>query len=220
MEVLLSTLVHEVKNPLVAISTFAHLLPERYGEEEFRGEFSRLVGLEVRRLNGVLEMLLEYGQLGTPRPVDVDLSKWVRNYCDEKGRSTLQKILVELENPLSPVRFDERHINFVFERIFDRIQSQGMAGEKVRIVNQGLTQGENRENLDIWYEEQESLIQSSSQKIPSTKDQDFEGLSLGLGLARRIMRKNNGEMSVFREEEGRTRILLRFQGRAPSRSEL
>ena len=85
VEVLLSTLVHEVKNPLVAISTFAHLLPERYGEEEFRGEFSRLVGLEVKRLNGVLEMLLEYGQLGIPLPVDVDLSKWVRNFCDEKG---------------------------------------------------------------------------------------------------------------------------------------
>jgi hypothetical protein len=178
-----------------------------------------LVGLEVRRLNGVLEMLLEYGQLETPRPVDVDLSKWVRNYCDEKGRSALQKILVELENPLSQVRFDDRHLNFVFERIFDRIQLQGIAGGKVRIVNQGLTQGENCEKLEIGYEEQDSLIQSSSRKIPSKKDRDFEGLSLGLGLARRIMRKNTGEMSVLRDEEGRTRIFLRFQGRAPSRSE-
>jgi len=195
-------------------------LPERYGEEEFRGEFSRLVGLEVRRLNGVLEMLLEYGQLETPRPVDVDLSKWVRNYCEEKRRSALQKILVELENPLSPVRFDDRHLNFIFERIFDRIQLQGMAGEKVRIVNHGLTRGENWENLDIWYEEQEALIQPPSRKISSSKDQDFEGLSLGLGLARRIMRKNNGEMSVLREEGGGTRILLRFRGRAPSRFEL
>jgi hypothetical protein len=150
----------------------------------------------------------------------VDLSKWVRTFCDEKGRSALQKILVELENPLSRVQFDDRHLNFVFERIFDRIQSQGMAGEKVRIVNQGLTQGENREKLDIWYEEQDSFIQSSSRKIPSPKDQDFEGLSLGLGLARRIMRKNNGEMSVLQEEEGRTRIILRFQSRAPSRPEL
>jgi hypothetical protein len=165
-------------------------------------------------------MLLEYGQLGTPRPVDVDLSKWVRNYCEEKRRSALQKILVELENPLSPVRFDDRHLNFIFERIFDRIQLQGMAGGKVRIVNQGLTRGENWENLDIWYEEQEALIQPPSRKISSSKDQDFEGLSLGLGLARRIMRKNNGEMSVLREEGGGTRILLRFRGRAPSRFEL
>ena len=84
VEVLLSTLVHEVKNPLVAISTFAHLLPERYGEEEFRGEFSRLMGLEVRRLNGVLEMLLEYGQLGIPRPKGVDLQRRVLASLGEK----------------------------------------------------------------------------------------------------------------------------------------
>jgi hypothetical protein len=219
VEVLLSTLVHEVKNPLVAISTFAHLLPERYGEEEFRGEFSRLVGLEVRRLNGVLEMLLEYNQLGTPLPVDVDLSKWVMNYCDEKGRCVLQKILVDLAPSSSPVRFDDRHLNFVFERIFDRIQTRGIAGGKVRILCQGLRQGENWGKLDIGYEEPEPLVQPSSRKGPSAEDQDFEGLSLGLGLARRIMRKNNGEMSLLREEEGIARILLLFGSQAPSRSE-
>ena len=27
---------HEIKNPLVAIKTFAELLPERFTEEEFR----------------------------------------------------------------------------------------------------------------------------------------------------------------------------------------
>jgi hypothetical protein len=54
------TLAHEIKNPLVAISTFASLLPEKYGDEEFRGEFSRLVSMDVKRVNEVLENLLEY----------------------------------------------------------------------------------------------------------------------------------------------------------------
>ena len=174
-----------------------------------------MVGLEVRRLNGVLEMLLEYGQLGTPQAVDVDLSKWVTNYYDEKRTSSAHEILVRLENPLPLVRFDDRHLNFVFERIFDQIEAKGIAGKEIRIVNQEITQGENWEKLDICYEEDKALIQSPPEKIAFSGDRDFESLSLGLGLARRIMKKNNGEMSVIQEEGGRRRILLQFQGKAP-----
>jgi len=191
------------------------LLPERYGEEEFRGEFSRLVGMEVRRLNGVLEMLLDYGQLGTPRPVDVDLSKWVTNYCDEKRLSSVQKIPVTLENPLPLVRFDDRHLNFVFERIFEQIQAKGIAGREIRIMKEEVTQGENWEKLDICYEEEKAFIQPSSRKITSAGNRDFEGLSLGLVLARRIMRKSNGEMSVIQDEGGNTQIFLQFHGQTP-----
>lgn len=39
-DVTLSTLAHEIKNPLVAISTFAALLPEKYEDPEFREQFS------------------------------------------------------------------------------------------------------------------------------------------------------------------------------------
>ncbi|MBN2685057.1 MAG: PAS domain-containing protein [Pontiellaceae bacterium] len=51
---------HEVRNPLVAISTFAQLLPERYAEEEFRDQFQKLVSQEVNRLNGMISQLDEY----------------------------------------------------------------------------------------------------------------------------------------------------------------
>jgi nitrogen-specific signal transduction histidine kinase len=51
---------HEVRNPLVAISTFAQLLPERYGDEEFRTQFRDLTTQEVARLNGMIDQLDEY----------------------------------------------------------------------------------------------------------------------------------------------------------------
>jgi signal transduction histidine kinase len=39
---------------------------------------------------------------------------------------------------------------------------------------------------------------------------DFEGLSLGLGLARRLMLRNGGEMQVYQEEGVGTTVILRF----------
>lgn len=57
---LASAISHEVRNPLVAISTFAQLLPERYGDEEFRTRFRDLTTQEVARLNGMIDQLDEY----------------------------------------------------------------------------------------------------------------------------------------------------------------
>ena len=117
------------------------------------------------------------------------------------------------------VQFDERHLNFILERVFEQIQSRIRPGGEIQIVHRGVTSEENWENLELWYEEQKAKVYTFRPGIHPSEEQDFEDLSLGLGLARRIMRKNNGEMSVIQEDGGRTRILLRFQGGKPSRSE-
>ena len=48
---------HEVRNPLVAISTFAQLLPERYTDPEFRQQFFDIVIGEVGRLNAIITQI-------------------------------------------------------------------------------------------------------------------------------------------------------------------
>ena len=48
---------HEVRNPLVAISTFAQLLPTRYSDPEFREQFSQLVADEIGRLDGMVDQI-------------------------------------------------------------------------------------------------------------------------------------------------------------------
>jgi len=218
VEVLLSTLVHEVKNPLVAISTFAHLLPERYGEEEFRGEFSRLVGLEVRRLNGVLEMLLEYNQLGTPGEKDVDLQRRLLASLGEKKREFAEKkisICKEGLEKLPPIRFDEDQLKFVLQRVWESVLGKEVedreAAIRCRLQQHGAAAGENRVEVEIWYDGREGLVRDIPQvEVPGGR-YDFEGLSLGLGLARRVMMRNQGEMQVYQEEGVGTTILLRFR---------
>jgi len=218
VEVLLSTLVHEVKNPLVAISTFAHLLPERYGEEEFRGEFSRLVGLEVKRLNGVLEMLLEYGQLGTPQTKRVDLQRRVLASLGEKKREIADKkirIRTEGLEKLSAIRFDEDQVKFVLRRVWESVLGREIeyrdAAIQGRMLRRGAGDEEDWVELEIWYDGREGVVKDIHRmEVPGGR-YDFEGLSLGLGLARRLMSRNQGEMQVYQEEEVGTTIILRFR---------
>ncbi len=56
-EELAASMSHEVRNPLVAIKTFAQLLPERYEDSEFRTDFSKHVVAEVDRLNNIIEQI-------------------------------------------------------------------------------------------------------------------------------------------------------------------
>jgi K+-sensing histidine kinase KdpD len=210
VEVLLSTLVHEVKNPLVAISTFAHLLPERYEDGEFRGDFSRLMGMEVKRLNGVLEMLMDYGQMGAPRSDDTDILELIKKFWEEKKGTLGQKIVMDLKDSFSRASFDERQLNFVLERIADQIRSKAATGGEIRLTNREIVGQRKWVEMEMWYSGQEETISMGSRTGGNQGDWNFEGLSLPLGLARRIMRRNNGEMNVLKEKGMGTKILLRF----------
>jgi PAS domain S-box-containing protein len=56
-EILASSLAHEIKNPLVAIKTFAQLIPRRHRDEQFVQEFSRVVTREIGQMERLLDRL-------------------------------------------------------------------------------------------------------------------------------------------------------------------
>ena len=59
-----ASLAHEIRNPLVTIKTFVHLLPQHHGDPAFREKFFRLIGEEVSRIDRLTEQLLD---LAAPR---------------------------------------------------------------------------------------------------------------------------------------------------------
>lgn len=59
---------HEIKNPLVAIKTFAELLPERYGDLDFRENFLRVAVGEIDRIDELVARLRGLGEPET-RPL-------------------------------------------------------------------------------------------------------------------------------------------------------
>jgi signal transduction histidine kinase len=59
---LVAEIVHEVRNPLVSVKTFVQLLPKRQDDPEFRTRFSEVVEGELRRIERLLDVVLEHAR--------------------------------------------------------------------------------------------------------------------------------------------------------------
>jgi signal transduction histidine kinase len=59
---LVAEIVHEIRNPLVSVKTFLQLLPEREGDPEFRESFLQVASEEVRRIERLLDAVLQHGR--------------------------------------------------------------------------------------------------------------------------------------------------------------
>jgi signal transduction histidine kinase len=65
-----ASLAHEIRNPLVSIKTFSHLLPSRFDDPEFRRRFATLIPTEVDRIDNLTQQLLD---LSNPRRHQLEL---------------------------------------------------------------------------------------------------------------------------------------------------
>lgn len=72
-EMLASGVAHEIKNPLVAIKTFAQLLPRRQDDPEFIDEFGRISAREIGRIERLLDRLRTFAQPSERPHVRIDL---------------------------------------------------------------------------------------------------------------------------------------------------
>lgn len=100
------SLVHEIRNPLVSIRTFAELLPEHFEDETFRARFTELVTKDVTHIGDVLTRLSSVAEHETPEIKPVDVSAMLEELLESRReRIARGRLLVlrelERDSPLA-----------------------------------------------------------------------------------------------------------------------
>jgi two-component system nitrogen regulation sensor histidine kinase GlnL len=90
IEAIASGLIHEIRNPLVGIKTYAQLLPSRGSSEDFRQMFSRTAGREIGRIDDLLSRFRTMSRASQHRMEMVDVSGALRD--------TLETLHAEMED--------------------------------------------------------------------------------------------------------------------------
>jgi signal transduction histidine kinase len=91
---------HEIKNPLVTIKTFTQLLPQQHNDADFRHTFFDLVGQEVKRIDTIVNRLLNFA-----RPAKAALKPGSLHEIIENSLHLIEQQLLQHEITL------ERHLN-------------------------------------------------------------------------------------------------------------
>jgi PAS domain S-box-containing protein len=82
IEAIAAGLVHEIRNPLVAVKTFSQLLPTKYHDPEFRETFSRTAGREIRRIDDLLTRFRTLVSASSQPLESVDITDPIRHTLD------------------------------------------------------------------------------------------------------------------------------------------
>ena len=217
-DVTIPTLAHEIKNPLVVISTFAHLLPDKYEDPEFRQEFSRLVNQDVRRINALLENLLDFAQLSSPQSSLQDLNAVLEDFLEKQGKASGQadrKIVTDLGKPLPPIFFDKTHLNFVLRNLVEHVLLKGNAKFPPLIstrhpLEEGTGGRPDSVDMILWYNSPEGVLGNLSRVVGFETKPELQNLNLALLLIRKVLQRNRGKMQVLQAEDGGMTLRVQF----------
>ncbi len=199
---LASRVAQEIKNPMVAISTYAQLLPKKYDAPDFRDSFSEVVQKEVARINAVVETLYAFAE--TPRlaleAADVD----------EAVRAVLDSMRDEMREHAITVDAEFQAGGALAE--IDRSRFATALAHVVRNAIDAMAHGgtlsvrTSRENGCV-----EVRVTDTGPGIPeedaaniflpffSTRER---GMGLGLAIAGRILKQHQGELRLLHSEHG------------------
>ena len=117
---LAASMSHEIRNPLVAIKTFAQLLPERFDDADFRKDFNEIVVQEIDRLDKIITQINDFAHPPELVMKPVDLRGPVQKAVELAKHnldSTATSLETDLPNDLPKVWGDEGALTEAFAHL-------------------------------------------------------------------------------------------------------
>jgi len=208
---LASSMSHEIRNPLVAIKTFAQLLPERYEDPDFRSEFSEQVTTEVDQLNHIIDKINEFANPPKPvfEPLDVrkPIEFAVTRIQSEFDHENL-KIHLSADESNLHINGDassmEECIYHLLKNAAENLDNK--PGSRINVTVKGGPSQQGSSSIYIMITDNGGGID------PSLRDKVYSpfstikarGLGLGLPIAKRAVIDHNGQIDIDTSSGGTT----------------
>jgi signal transduction histidine kinase len=204
---LVAGIAHEIRNPITTILSYSQMLPQKYDNPEYREFFSEHVTEEVRRLNRLINDLLDFARLKPPERTAFNLLHLVQAVhlyfhpiIKEKGLQVHLDVPPSLYLWADPQQIKQVMIN-VFKNAIDAMNSGGSLAISAK-----------------WREKfVEITIEDSGEGIePDDLTRVFEpfftrkpgGVGLGLSICYRLMEENSGTIEIRSKKGEGTSVLL------------
>jgi nitrogen fixation/metabolism regulation signal transduction histidine kinase len=206
---LAASMSHEIRNPLVAIKTFAQLIPERFEDADFRKDFNEIVVQEIDRLDKIITQINNFAHPTelVMKPVDVRTS--VQKAIEvARGRLTKNGIAIDatLPNDLPTVLGDEQALTEAFAHIVANAAeaTSGQNKPRITLAAKSIREGGRTSGVVI-------TVQDNGRGIsPELREKIFSpfcttkarGMGLGLPIVKRTVFDHNGRVDIDSNPHG------------------
>jgi nitrogen-specific signal transduction histidine kinase len=206
---LAASMSHEIRNPLVAIKTFAQLLPERFDDPDFRKDFNEIVVQEIDRLDKIITQINNFAHPSQLVMKPIDLRGAVRKAI-ELARSRLKKngvaIDTTLPNDLPKVLGDETALTEAFAHLVANAAeaTSGQTKPRITLAATQIREGERASGIVVTVKDNGKGISADlKEKVFSpfctTK---ARGMGLGLPIVKRTVFDHNGRVDIDSNPHG------------------
>jgi PAS domain S-box-containing protein len=206
---LAASMSHEIRNPLVAIKTFAQLLPERFDDADFRKDFNEIVVQEIDRLDKIITLINNFAHPSelVLKPIDVRAS--VRKaivLARERVKKNGVAIDTMLPNDLPKVLGDEAALTEAFAHLVTNAAEATSGQMKPRIIlaAKKIREGGHASGVVVTVKDNGKGISAElKEKVFSpfctTK---ARGMGLGLPIVKRTIFDHNGRVDIDSSSHG------------------
>jgi PAS domain S-box-containing protein len=207
---LAASMSHEIRNPLVAIKTFAQLLPERFDDAEFRREFNKIVVQEIDRLDKIITQINNFAHPPelVLKSIDVrsPLKKGLEIARARFGVNGKVEIETSLPHDLPRVLGDETALAEVFAHLVANAAEASADRTKPRILLSAKPVREGRRAAGVVV-----TVRDNGRGIaPEIKEKIFSpfcttkprGMGLGLPIVKRTVFDHHGRVEVDSTSKG------------------
>jgi len=200
-----ASIAHEIRNPLGAISHAAQLLRE--SEELSRGDrrLSEIIRDHCKRMNGVVENVLETSRRRPPSPVRLNLSSHLADFAGAfRDSNEDAQICVRIEPHDTEVRMDKGHLDQVLTNLVGNAvrHSREHAGRPLVHLAGGIDARTERPYLNVIDEGPgvpDDMVDHLFEPFFTTAK---SGTGLGLYISRELCEANQARLTYHRHEGG------------------
>lgn len=213
---IIAGIAHEIKNPLMAIHTYASLIHQKHGDANFLHSFGEFVPKEADRINHLIESLVSYARPIKGIRTEIDLCALVRE-CTYLSQVAQRKIQVSVNLQAASIYANPDQI----KQVLINLMLNGIESMEEKAVKQPdqkeslrLTVSVERRGDIVFIQVKdtgmgmtETMRQRCTELFYTTKER---GSGLGLALSEQFILENGGQMEISSTRGEYTRITIRF----------
>jgi hypothetical protein len=214
LEFVLAELAHELRNPMVTIKTYAEHLPALLEDAALRARFATLTNEAITRMDALLDNLLAFARLGPPRAEPIDVDALVARVLAEV-EPALEGRTIRLARAAAPARCaaDPEHLAYALRNLFTGVVREVPAREELvadATVNGVVTLRFAGSAAALDRLRRLAAPAGADERAMTLADPTL--LPLAFRLARAVLERNGGSLTVTTDGAGTTTLVVGLPG--------